>query len=121
MAFEKMVGGVRDAATVKRVFGDPIERDGALVVPVARVMGGFGGGQGPAAGPAAEGATRESTTWGGGGGWSASPAGVYVLKDGQVTWYPAVDANRTIALGILTGIIGLLVMRSIIRTLAKRR
>ena len=119
MAFEKMVGGVRDAATVKRVYGDPIERDGALVVPVARVMGGFGGGQGPAGGPAAEG-TAESTSWGGGGGWSASPAGVYVLKDGQVTWYPAVDANRSIALGLLAGIIGLLVMRSIIRALAKR-
>jgi hypothetical protein len=45
---------------------------------------------------------------------------MYVLKDGQVTWYPAVDANRSIALGVLAGIIGLLVMRSIIRTLAKR-
>jgi len=43
-----------------------------------------------------------------------------VLKDGTVTWVPAVDANRTILLGCLTGIVSLLVIRSIARTLARR-
>jgi uncharacterized spore protein YtfJ len=119
MALKDLVGGLQDASTVKRVFGDPIERDGALVVPVASIRGGFGGGQGPAAGPQAD-AAGEAVSWGGGGAWSASPVGIYVLKDGQATWYPAVDANRTILLGILTGIVGLLVVRSIVRSLAKR-
>lgn len=119
MALKDLIGGVQDASTVKRVFGDPIERDGALVVPVASIRGGFGGGQGPAAGPGAD-AAAESVSWGGGGAWSASPAGVYMLKDGEATWYPAVDANRTILLSMLTGIVALLALRSIVRTLAKR-
>jgi uncharacterized spore protein YtfJ len=32
--------------TMKRVFGEPIERGGVTVIPVANVTGGFGGGRG---------------------------------------------------------------------------
>src|SRR5437588_871712 len=43
----------RDALTVRRVFGEPIQRDGVLVVPVAKLMGGAGSGSGEeGAGPA---------------------------------------------------------------------
>ena len=119
MTLKELVGGLQDASTVKRVFGDPIERDGALVIPVASLVGGFGGGQGPTAGPKAD-AAENQVSWGGGGGWSASPAGVYVVKDGTTSWYPAVNANRTILFGMLTGMVALLVFRSIVRTLAKR-
>jgi uncharacterized spore protein YtfJ len=44
MNVDELLGGVRDAITVRRVFGDPIEQDGVVVVPVARVGGGGGGG-----------------------------------------------------------------------------
>ena len=44
MNVDEMLSGVRDAMTVKRVYGDPIERDGILVIPAAKVMGGGGGG-----------------------------------------------------------------------------
>ncbi|MDR6321715.1 hypothetical protein [Actinoplanes couchii] len=43
-----------DSATVERVFGTPIERDGVTVVPVAIIGGGAGSGAGgldPAPGP----------------------------------------------------------------------
>jgi len=33
---------------------------------------------------------------GGGFGVSASPVGAYVIKDGTVTWKPAVNINRLI-------------------------
>ena len=36
----------RDALTVKRVFGEPYERDGVTLIPAAVVRGGAGGGQG---------------------------------------------------------------------------
>ena len=39
-----------DALTVRRVFGDPIEKDGVTVIPAARVHGGAGGGTGEAGG-----------------------------------------------------------------------
>jgi uncharacterized spore protein YtfJ len=117
MALGDVVGGLMEASTVKRVFGAPVERDGVVIIPVATVRGAFGGGEGEAPVPA-EGPGPKS--WGGGGAWSAAPAGVYELKDGDVTWVPAVDANRTIFLGCLTGIVSLLVIRSIARTVAKR-
>ena len=43
---DREVGQARDALTARRVFGDPIERDGTLILPVASVMGGAGGGGG---------------------------------------------------------------------------
>jgi uncharacterized spore protein YtfJ len=49
-----MLERFRDAVTVKRVYGDPIERDGVMVIPAANVRGGWGGGGGGAAGRAAE-------------------------------------------------------------------
>ena len=36
----KLVDRLAEAATVRRAFGDPIERDGSLVIPVARILGG---------------------------------------------------------------------------------
>lgn len=145
MALRDLVGNLTDDSSVRRVFGDPIEKDGVLVIPVATIKGAWGGGEGDmaaerrAAGEraAAEGEPRaageppaagerpaakpNATAWGGGGAWSAGPAGAYVVKNGDVTWVPAMDANRTAMLGMLTGIVSLLVLRSIVRTLAKRR
>jgi uncharacterized spore protein YtfJ len=132
MALRELVGGLMEGATVKRVFGQPVERDGVTVIPVADVRGGFGGGEaapvGPGAGAGAASGAAETASaaeshpasWGGGGMWSASPAGAYVLKDGEVSWLPAVNANRTVLLGCLAGIVSMLVIRSIVRTLVKR-
>ena len=41
---DEILGGARDAMSVKRVFGDPIESEGVTLVPVASVRGGGGGG-----------------------------------------------------------------------------
>ena len=94
---------VLEGMHVKRVFGDPIERDGALFVPAAKVRGGGGGG-GDTAG-----------NGGAGFGITARPAGMYVIRDGQATWQPALDLNRVILGGQIVGIVALLVLRSILR------
>jgi uncharacterized spore protein YtfJ len=79
---EELLSGARDAISVRRVFGDPIEHDGVVVIPVAKVGGGGGGG-------------GDSENNGGGGfGLGAKPVGVYVIKDGKVTWRPAIDPVR---------------------------
>ena len=88
---DEILEGARDAMTVKRVFGDPIETDGITLVPVAKVGGGGGGG-------------GDSDHNGGAGfGVMAKPAGVYVIKDGEVTWKPAIDSGRILlaALAVL--------------------
>jgi hypothetical protein len=62
---------------VSAVFGEPIERDGVTVIPVARVSLGFGVGAGTR--------QRESQIGdggGGGGGAAAVPLGYIEIKDG---------------------------------------
>jgi uncharacterized spore protein YtfJ len=105
-----LIDKTRDALTVKRVFGDPYERNGVTVLPAASVRGGAGGGTGEGG----EGENRGSGT-GGGFGVAAKPAGVYVIKGDDVTWRPAVDVNRVILGGQIVAIVLLLVIRSIIR------
>lgn len=43
---QEMVEGLKDNLSVKRVFGEPYEKDGVTVIPVASFGGGGGGGGG---------------------------------------------------------------------------
>ncbi len=102
--------GLRDTATVARVFGEPIVRDGVTIIPVARIMGGAGEG----------GAARRPGASGGRFGVRAAPAGVYVIRDGAVAWEPAIDMTAVIIGGEIVGLVCLLVVRSVVRALAGR-
>jgi uncharacterized spore protein YtfJ len=109
MTLADQVATLREAMTVSRVFGEPYERDGVTVIPVAAVRGGAGGGGGKKAETGEEGE-------GGGFGLVARPAGVYVIKDGAVSWQPAVDVNRIVATAVLGWVAGAwLVARSVRR------
>ncbi len=127
MDVSEVMNHARDAMTVKRVFGDPYEKDGVTVLPVANVMGGAGagGGTGIEAKPAtADGETHPEGTkdsgYGMGYGLRASPAGVYVIKGGEVEWKPALDVYRLTAQRAIVAVVGLLVLRSIVKTLVRR-
>ncbi len=89
MKLEELTSSAREAITVKRVFAEPYEHDGIAVIAAAVIAGGAGGG----GGHDPKGGQGE----GGGFGVGARPAGVYVVKDGDVQWRPAVDPNRVIA------------------------
>jgi uncharacterized spore protein YtfJ len=108
MNVDEMLTGARDAVTVKRVYGEPIEKNGITLIPAAKVSGGGGGGG------------DKENNGGGGFGISARPVGAYVIRGDGVTWEPAVDATRVATLGIVAGIVSLLVLRSIVKALAKR-
>ncbi|MDH4148360.1 MAG: sporulation protein [Acidimicrobiia bacterium] len=83
--------GTRDALSVHRVFGDPCTIDGVAIIPVARIAGGGGGGGGgEGTGPDEAGGHGFGT----GFGLGARPVGVYRIKDGDLTWKPAVDIDR---------------------------
>ena len=101
-----------DAYTVRRVFGDPIEKDGVTVIPVAMVTGGGGGGSGPEF----EGSDAEGS--GGGFGGMARPAGVFVVTADHVEWQPAVDVT---VLGVATLVLGGLIAIVLGRALGRRR
>ncbi len=100
--FEGLVEGVRDLITVKRVYGDPYEKNGLTVIPAAAVRGGGGGGEGPRG--------EGETGTGGGFGMTARPIGAWVIEDGNVTWKPAVDVNKVILGGQLVGLVAILVL-----------
>jgi uncharacterized spore protein YtfJ len=89
MNVEELLSGARDAISVRRVYGDPIEHGGVVLVPAAKVGGGGGGGG------------DNDNNGGGGFGLGARPVGAYVIKDGQVTWKPAIDPARLAFAGLV--------------------
>jgi uncharacterized spore protein YtfJ len=105
----------REGMTLRTVFGEPIMHDGMVIIPVAKIAGGAGGGSGQdtsGATPSGEGA---------GFGIRSAPVGVFVVKDGAVTWRPAMDLNKVILGGQIVGIVALLTIGSIVRAVIKRR
>lgn len=110
-AFEEAVKGVRDALTVKRVFGDPVEKDGVTFIPVAAVGGGAGGGT-------QEQGEGEPAGSGGGLGVGAKPVGAYVIKDGSVEWRPAVDVVKAGMVGAF--LLGFLALMATAKTVTHR-
>ena len=80
---DELLRGAQDAIAAKRVYGEPIEREGTTVIPAAAVRGGGGGGG------------DNENNGGGGFGLMARPVGAYVIgPDGDVRWKPAIDVQR---------------------------
>ena len=67
---------VGDRAQVSTVFGEPVEREGITVIPVAKAWFGFGGGGGAGV------REGEGSGAGGGGGVAVSPVGYIEVRDG---------------------------------------
>jgi uncharacterized spore protein YtfJ len=112
---QELLSKVAQHLSVSRAFGAAYEKDGSMVIPVALVAGGGGGGEGTSGVPnndtvdevrsgADEAATDVEASSGSGGGFGGvvMPVGVYVVKDEQVRWVPAVNANLVIVIVFLT-------------------
>jgi len=84
---EEVMQGARDVMTVRRVFGEPVEKGEITFVPVASVRGGGGGGGG-------ESPDKGETGNGAGFGVTARPIGAYVIRGDSVEWQPALDVAR---------------------------
>lgn len=104
-----VLSGAQDALSVRRVFGDPIRTDGVVLIPVAKVSGGGGGG------------ARTGEEGGVGYGMSARPAGVYVVRDQDARWRPALDLNRVILGGQIVAMTAILTLGPILRRWAAAR
>jgi uncharacterized spore protein YtfJ len=93
---KRVARAVRDQATAKRVYGEPVELDGVTVIPVAAVR--------------RCGRQEDAEESGKGRGCScnsARPVGLVVIRDGQVEWKPTFDLNRVVLAGV--GVLGLLI------------
>jgi uncharacterized spore protein YtfJ len=112
--FAGVLSGARDAMTVRRVFGDPYEKNGVTIIPAAAVQGGGGGGGG---GDGSDGG------YGSGVGFAltARPVGAYVIRDGRVVWEPAVDWTKVILGGQIVVVVLVLAAARIVRVARSRR
>jgi uncharacterized spore protein YtfJ len=128
---ERMAERVGAKASVRAVFGDPIERDGITIIPVAKVRWGFGGGagRGPVAvGPGLEGrvatngesaAGQSGAGSGGGGGVSADPVGYLEIGPDGATFRPITSQIPSPGFMLATGITAMLVIRSLARLIRR--
>ena len=98
--FERLIdriGDVQGKATVRTVFGDPMEMHGRTIIPVAKVRFGFGMGMGhgkPKDGETVDDDRRHATGGGGGGGAVIRPLAVIEISEGRTKVTPIVDVTR---------------------------
>jgi uncharacterized spore protein YtfJ len=97
---------VGDKANVSTVFGDPVERAGITVIPVAKARFGFGGGGG---GGARGG--QEGSGGGGGGGAVVSPVGYIEVREGTAQFKRISSAADLVALVAAAALTALAVKR----------
>jgi uncharacterized spore protein YtfJ len=96
---EQLVSQVGGHARVQAVFGEPVERDGVTVIPVARVRWGVGGGGGSA---------PEGAGSGGGGGAAADPIGYIDINSAGASFRPiarSFGATTILAVAIAAAIV----------------
>jgi uncharacterized spore protein YtfJ len=106
---EDILNASREAVDIRQVFGEPYERGGVTVIPVARVTAGGGGGSG----------SHGEGGSGRGYGYRAEPAGVFVIRDGKVQWQPAVNANKIVAGGMAVAAVAVLTAPRILKQIHK--
>jgi uncharacterized spore protein YtfJ len=84
----RMMSRAAGAASARRVYGKPCERDGVTVIPAARISGGYGGGGGNEPGG--------SAGSGFGLGLHGRPVGAFVISEGKVRWKSALDLTSVV-------------------------
>jgi uncharacterized spore protein YtfJ len=104
---EKLSSQFGQSASVKNVFGEPVQAGGKTIIPVAQIAFGVGGGQGQGKKKMLRKAGEETpdeavpSGEGGGGGMYARPKGVFEITDGGTRFIPASNpALLFIGLGI---------------------
>jgi uncharacterized spore protein YtfJ len=123
LKLDEILADAEKTLGVRRIYGEPYEKNGVTVITAARVMGGAGGGGGPETVPAdsTDGAASPTIPSGVGFGLSGRPAGAFVIKGDEVRWLPAIDVNRLVLGFQIAIVVFFLVMRSIAKTRAKSR
>jgi uncharacterized spore protein YtfJ len=112
MDVQDVIAQARDTLTVKRVFGEPYEKDGVTIIPAARVLGGAGGGTG-------EDPQVQGKGSGSGFGTIARTVGAFIIRDGELNWRPAVDVTRIVSGCQMVAVVALLTVRAILKARTK--
>src|SRR5690242_8867421 len=109
---ERLADRLGTNSNVRTIFGDPVERNGVTVIPVARVRYGFGGGGG--------GKEGESGS-GGGGGAKVEPLGYIEMKNGMSEFRPIRQPAAVTPVIVAGAFTALIVLRGLSRLLNRKR
>ena len=107
---EQLSNGLGQSATIKNLFGEPVQSNNRTIIPVAKISYGFGGGFGQ--GRKKSGLEKASFAdasgdgsgegGGGGAGLSASAKGVFEITPTSVRFIPAYPVRYLVA-GMIAG------------------
>lgn len=109
---EGLAGRLGLTARAGAIFGDPIEKGGLTIIPVAKVRYGFGGGSGSGARDEGEGPEHGEGS-GGGGGVSASPVGFIEIHDGFAEFKRINDWMSAVPVILASAVSAWLVLRGL--------
>lgn len=104
---ETLADRIGNSIHARTVYGEPVERQGVTVIPVAKARYGFGGGSGVS--KAAEHGA------GGGGGASVRPIGYIEIRDGSSRFHSIRDPATAVSMIAVSGFFGWLALRSLVR------
>lgn len=109
--WKSVAGPLESSASVKSVFGDPVETQGKTVIPVARVAYGFGGG----GGSGTHDDSRQGEGMGGGGGVYSVPLGVFEVTGTDTRFVPVEPSRKWLAVALLGFVVGMISARCLRR------
>jgi hypothetical protein len=110
---DRLAERIGGRASVKAVFGEPIERGELTIVPVARVRWGFGGGSGSSE------ADAKASGSGGGGGVAADAIGYIEIRSSEATFRPIVPPYPNPAFLLAAGLTAAMVLGALARLLRR--
>jgi uncharacterized spore protein YtfJ len=110
MEIQEMAAQAREAVNARRIYGAPVKRDGVTVIPAATIRGGSGGGGAEGEDKDTSDGAQGGTGGGAGFGLWGRPVGAYVIKDGEVSWRPAIDVTGIIIRAMLLAALAFLVL-----------
>lgn len=107
---ESLSDKLQRSATVKAIYGDPIEAGGRTVIPVARISYGLGGGFGTGSAnhgkkQNAEQPAGHGEGGGGGGGVTVTPLGIVEITQERTRYLPIRSGKGASAGAFLAGFI----------------
>ena len=115
---ERLANRIGGRVRVKTIFGEPVEKDGVTVIPVARARWGCGGG-GNSGRNSQENQMREGAGAGGGGGVTVSPTGYVEVRDGRARFHPIYNPANVAQIIVASGIVAVLVLRAFRRLMPR--
>jgi uncharacterized spore protein YtfJ len=107
---EKLARRLGASAKAGAVFGDPVERDGVTVIPVAKIKYGFGAGGGGGTDDDGEASGFGS---GGGGGLGATPVGYIEIRESRAEFVPIRNPAEIWPLIVAGGVATWLIFRGL--------